>query len=260
MGASGYVPGCFCHSVGLLRLIARWQAPFQRSSSRENRGRKIWRLRRRPWARSACQARSWLTRHIAVIAPQDVGNGPNTVSESTFQTPSSVSFLALVEFRGENSVSWTQPAICVPKRTHRASRGTHRVLPQNSVVLSAETVLSKQYSARFLKYYRSDIYLEWISSDERPRAHLIRTHRKADSRWVQLFFPSPHEAAVFPSASLARDMFPPFEWALLLECLILMVASAMKNPTMIVVALLYWRALSERALRLGCFFFYKSYT
>ena len=36
-----------------------------------------------------------------------------------FQTPNSVSFSGLTEFRGVNSVSSSQPIICVPKRTHR---------------------------------------------------------------------------------------------------------------------------------------------
>ena len=71
-----------------------------------------------------------------------------------FQTPSSVSFLALTEFRGENSVSSSQPIICVIKRTHRDfsqnSPSFETVLPQNSVSSPSETVLSKLYSARFL--------------------------------------------------------------------------------------------------------------
>ena len=36
-----------------------------------------------------------------------------------FQTPSSVSFLGLTEFRGESSVNSSQPSICVPERTHQ---------------------------------------------------------------------------------------------------------------------------------------------
>ena len=44
-----------------------------------------------------------------------------------FQTPNSVSFSGLTEFRGANSVSFIQPIICVPKRTHRVFRRTHRV-------------------------------------------------------------------------------------------------------------------------------------
>ena len=44
-----------------------------------------------------------------------------------FQTPNSVSFSGLTEFRGANSVSSSQPIICVPKRTHRVFRRTHRV-------------------------------------------------------------------------------------------------------------------------------------
>ena len=41
------------------------------------------------------------------------------------QTPNSVSFFGLTELRGANSVSSSQPFICMPKQTHR--------LPQNSV-------------------------------------------------------------------------------------------------------------------------------
>ena len=47
------------------------------------------------------------------------GDGPNTVSETTVQRTSSVSSFALTEFRGENSVSSSQPIICVTMRTHR---------------------------------------------------------------------------------------------------------------------------------------------
>ena len=41
--------------------------------------------------------------------------------------PSSVSFLALTEFRGESSVSSSQPIAGVPKRAHRVFRRTHQV-------------------------------------------------------------------------------------------------------------------------------------
>ena len=47
------------------------------------------------------------------------GNGPNTVSESTVSNTEPSEFLALTEFRGESSVSPSQPFIRVPKRTHR---------------------------------------------------------------------------------------------------------------------------------------------
>ena len=43
-----------------------------------------------------------------------------------FQTPSSVSFFLATEFRGENSVSSSQPIICVPKRTHRVFHRSRR--------------------------------------------------------------------------------------------------------------------------------------
>ena len=42
-----------------------------------------------------------------------------------FQTPNSVSFSGLTEFRGASSVSSFQPLICVPKRTHRGFFFTH---------------------------------------------------------------------------------------------------------------------------------------
>ena len=68
-------------------------------------------------------------------------SGPNCSGECTetgrirfrgvrFQTPSSVSFSGLTEFRGANSVSSFQPIICVPKRTHRVFRRTHRICPK----------------------------------------------------------------------------------------------------------------------------------
>ena len=38
-----------------------------------------------------------------------------------------IQLFALAEFRGENSVSSSQPIICVTKRTHRVFRRTHRV-------------------------------------------------------------------------------------------------------------------------------------
>ena len=54
---------------------------------------------------------------------RDESNFPETgrirFQRARFQTPNSVSFLALTEFRGESSVSSSQPMICAPKRTHR---------------------------------------------------------------------------------------------------------------------------------------------
>ena len=47
-----------------------------------------------------------------------------------FQTPNSVNFLGLTEFRGANSASSFQPIICVQTRTHRVFPRTHRVCPK----------------------------------------------------------------------------------------------------------------------------------
>ena len=67
----------------------------------------------------------------------------------------------------------------------------------------------------------------------------------ACSFWV----PSPHEAAVWPSAAVAQNMCSSIRMSSsLLKCLLLMVASVVKSPAMIRVTLLCGRALSERAL------------
>ena len=56
-------------------------------------------------------------------------------------------------------------------------------------------------------------------------------------------------AVVWPLATVAKNICVfPLELARLLKCLILMVASVLKNPTMIRVTLLCGRVLSERAL------------
>ena len=47
-----------------------------------------------------------------------------------FQTPNSVSFFGLTEFRGANSVSFSQSFICVPKANSQSFRRTHRVCPK----------------------------------------------------------------------------------------------------------------------------------
>ena len=59
-----------------------------------------------------------------------LGNGPNWFRRIRFETPSSVSCIALTEFRGENSVCSSQPIICVTKQTHRVPRRTHWVCPK----------------------------------------------------------------------------------------------------------------------------------
>ena len=70
---------------------------------------------------------------VAAVAPvcACIGDGPNTVSESTVSNTELSEFcLVLTEFRGENSVSSSQPIICVPKQIHRDFRRTHRVCPK----------------------------------------------------------------------------------------------------------------------------------
>ena len=55
----------------------------------------------------------------------EVGNGPNTVSESTASNTEFREFFGPHRVQGENSVSSVQPVqpiICVPMRTHRVLR------------------------------------------------------------------------------------------------------------------------------------------
>ena len=101
------------------------------------------------------------------------GNGPNTVSKSlVFQTPNSDSFFGLTDLRGESSVSSFQPIICVPKRTNRVLRRTHRVCRRTQWVLPSETVLSKQYSTRFL-------YMAWAENTIVDRCMVVEVHSEA---------------------------------------------------------------------------------
>ena len=87
---------------------------------------------------------------------------------------------SLTEFRGANSVSSFQPIICVQTRTHRVSRRTHRVCRRTQWVLSSETVLSKQYSARSLKYSPPLLCASWLPPSNPqplaagPRARLLQ--------------------------------------------------------------------------------------
>ena len=72
---------------------------------------------------------------------QILGNGPNTVSESTNSNAElNELFLVVTKFRGESSVSSSQPIIYVPMYTHRVFRRTHRVWCRTHSVISSETV------------------------------------------------------------------------------------------------------------------------
>ena len=99
-----------------------------------------------------------------------------------FQTPNSVSFSGLTEFRGASSVSSSQPIICVPKRTHRVFSQNSPSLPQNLVRLSefsSPKQYSKQYSAHFLKERK------WAqqSAKERIRAKIANNQVWHNQVW-----------------------------------------------------------------------------
>ena len=61
------------------------------------------------------------------------------------------------------------------------------------------------------------------------------TQKRTQGECLQYLFPSPYEAVVRPSATVAKNINVfPLEWAPLSQkCLILMVASVVKNPSMI---------------------------
>ena len=77
-----------------------------------------------------------------------------------FQTPISVSFFWPHRVPGQNSVSSSQPNICVPKRTHRVFSQNSPSLPQNSVTLSEFSPL-RQYSRNSIPpvSYKSILHL-----------------------------------------------------------------------------------------------------
>ena len=75
-----------------------------------------------------------------------IGARPNTVSESTVSNTELSESFGLTELRRENSVSSSQPIICVPKRTHQVLFWrTHRVCRRTQRVLSSDTVLEKLF-------------------------------------------------------------------------------------------------------------------
>ena len=84
----------------------------------------------------------------------------------------------------------------------------------------------------------------WVN--ERPRA--MSTHPKADSGWVfAVFLPFSPWSSCFPVSYRAKACVGvPFKWSPLLSCLILMVAPAVRNHTIIRVTLSCGRALCER--------------
>ena len=77
--------------------------------------------------------------------PESLGEGPNTVRGARPQTPNSVSYLALIEFQGGNSLSFSQSSICAQSELTRLFT-QHRVCPKLSEfsLLASETVLSKE--------------------------------------------------------------------------------------------------------------------
>ena len=97
----------------------------------------------------------WLvnsSRTLSAETPYIFGDGPNTVSESTVSNTELSEFFGLTEFRGANSVSSFQPIICVPRRTHRVFRRTHRVCAPKLSEFSSP----KQYSRNSIPPVSSD--------------------------------------------------------------------------------------------------------
>ena len=76
----------------------------------------------------------------------------------------------------------------------------------------------------------------------------MRIHpKRTQGEFLQFFFPSPHEAAVFPSASVARNMCGgSIRMSSSAKVLDLDGWLSSENPTMIMVIVLCGRVLSER--------------
>ena len=78
-----------------------------------------------------------------------LGNGPNTVSESTVSNTELSEFFCPHRAPGRGLSEFLSAYYCVTKRTHRVFRRTHRVCPQNSVRLRNST-LETVFRYRFL--------------------------------------------------------------------------------------------------------------
>ena len=72
----------------------------------------------------ATSCKSTTSKTLNTAGCSGFGNGPKTFSESTVSNTELSEFFGPPEFRGESSVSSSQPIICLLKRSHRASRRT----------------------------------------------------------------------------------------------------------------------------------------
>ena len=102
-------------------------------------------------------------------------------------------------------------------------------------------ILQKRANSRI-----SPFYLNFLVSTSAQGP----TQKRSQVEFLQFVCPSPHKAAVLPSAIVAKNMSIFHSHELLSKVLdqILMVASVLKTPIIIRVALSCRQALSERAL------------
>ena len=87
-----------------------------------------------------------------------------------------MSFFALTEFRGENSVSSSQPSICVPKRTHRVCRRTHRVCPKTQWGSVSSLLGNSTLETVFRRFLI--IFQKSFACDATPKRHLVAHEMK----------------------------------------------------------------------------------
>ena len=103
-----------------------------------------------------------------------IRNGPNTVRRARFQTPSSVSFLALTELRGQNSVSSSHPISYVPKKSQLTECSAKRTefAAELSEFSLPKQYSRKQYPARFLNKMSRECVMDRVATALKERAVL----------------------------------------------------------------------------------------
>ena len=113
---------------------------------------------------------AWITQDVGYYSSE---TGRIRFRGVRFQTPNSVSFLGLPEFRGANSVSSSQPIICVPKRTHRVSRRTHRVCPKTQWGSVSSLLRNSTLETAFRPLPNSRFYNLFRVSGVNPQSHFL---------------------------------------------------------------------------------------
>ena len=146
-------------------------------------------------------------------------------SQGLYNRSSRMFFPSLPECTKIVRISAVAPAIFIAPRkiTRLPGAASNRAICLRSKIASKLRFWSAMKMCKHDPHSESSLqYLIYVN--ERPRAHPMRTHPKwTQGECLQLFFPSPHEAAVWPSATVAKNIrvLPLETRSSLLKCLIL---------------------------------------